>query len=733
MSAPSHNRRPKDEEPIDFWKHMWELSPKQFKNARILASLRVHELAPTKTSHALSAMVPHLQLTVIVQARSVKLGLLHVHSSYYLTFLKSLHAGLRVAVQICAANSPELTQVHWLEETFPWDKYPSGVLNSEIEGFEISPIGQSLVLASNHVLSKPRASVVLPSAPSATLAPSSSASRPPAKKDKKKPKEDKHRDSERKPRSGDDNSDGLDLVTPAADVPREAAKAKTVEMPLSDFPAESAVRRQKATGARPQSLPTPKMMPRVFSRPSIPLIHPGSNSLFYTANYNAPAVAHMKKRSRQAASKTPAIIEDSDGDIVEELPPPKPMGKDKKKASAHPTTGGKKLPSVATKKNNDPSSKTAKPSPRILRRDEAIPVVRTISPIQHLAERLQLQSKPQHADSWELDNPIFPKAKMADVIAVLPKYNKERLPLDKEGVYFTLAFGDLMDLLAVTPAVDGLAAPPASTAEASATRCNLAFSDELNNNLTTDLKSWVEISSRNWRDQMRELTASSHQVEMVDRARQLALNNHHYNMLRLLHAIVCARRSITRQEFVARFAGESPETQDFNALCGHYYRPMDLVKPIPAFSSAYDFYDTLEDAANPQRPLGFYMIPANLEANIPPVWVPLEVSPPAMPVVMFTPDPVLPAVNPVQLMQLDAYAAAVPDVFQRILTFNIDLEEDDTIQLLLQTHDDIHVIFSLIQDCLHHNRLQCLAGLIRERLDIVTFNQKRSLPDTMLI
>ncbi|KAF8169326.1 hypothetical protein K438DRAFT_1774341 [Mycena galopus ATCC 62051] len=93
----------------------------------------------------------------------------------------------------------------------------------------------------------------------------------------------------------------------------------------------------------------------------------------------------------------------------------------------------------------------------------------------------------------------------------------------------------------------------------------------------------------------------------------------------------------------------------------------------------------------------------------------------------------LPAVNPAQLMQLDAYAAAVPDVFQRILTFNIDLEEDDTIRLLLRMHDDICVIFSLLQDCLHHNRPQCLVGLIRERLDIVTFDQKRSLPDTMLI
>ncbi|KAF8173415.1 hypothetical protein K438DRAFT_1772218 [Mycena galopus ATCC 62051] len=87
-------------------------------------------------------------------------------------------------------------------------------------------------------------------------------------------------------------------------------------------------------------------------------------------------------------------------------------------------------------------------------------------------------------------------------------------------------------------------------------------------------------------------------------------------------------------------------------------------------------------------------------------------------------QPFLPAVNPAQLMQLDAYAAAVPDVFQRILTFDIDLEEDDTIRLLLRTQDDIRVIFSLLLDCLYHNRPQRLAGLIREWLDIVTFDQK---------
>ncbi|KAF8146605.1 hypothetical protein K438DRAFT_1944518 [Mycena galopus ATCC 62051] len=244
MSAPSHNRRPKDEEHIDFWKHIRELTQTQFKNTRILASIR---------------------LTVIVQARSVKLGPPHVHSSYYLTFLKSLHTGLRVAVQICAADSSELIQVHWLEDTFPRGKYPSGVLDSEIESFQIPPVDQSLVLPLSYVLSKPRTSVVLPRAPSATLAPSSSASRPPVKRDKKKAKQDKHRDSERKPRS-DNNNNGVDFVTPAADVAREAAKAKTVQMPLSDFLVDSTVRHQKATGARPQSLPTPKMMMTTKSR-----------------------------------------------------------------------------------------------------------------------------------------------------------------------------------------------------------------------------------------------------------------------------------------------------------------------------------------------------------------------------------------------------------------------------------------------------------------------------------
>ncbi|KAF8170527.1 hypothetical protein K438DRAFT_1773759 [Mycena galopus ATCC 62051] len=427
MSAPSHNRRPKDEEPIDFWKHIWELTQTQFKNARILASVRVHDLTPKQTSHALSSMVPHLVC-------SVKLSLPHIHSSYYPTFLKGLHTGLRVAVQICAANSPELTQVHWPEDTFPQGKYPSGVLDSEIKSFQIPSVNQSLVLPC-YVLSKPRASIVPPSAPSATLAPSSSASRPPAKKDKKKTKEvleprqwnipwsyqlsvermtafqeDKCRDSVCKPRSGDNDSDGVDLVAPAANVACEAAKAKTVQMPLSDFPADSAVRRQKATGTRPQLLPTLKMMMTTK-------LNTGGQSRKRPADDNAPAEAHAKKKSCQAAPKTPVIVEDSDGDIVLKVPPPKPSGKDKKKASARPTTGGKKLPSVTTKKNNDPSSKTAKPSQRILRRDEAVPVVRTIS----LAECLQLQSKPQHADSRELNNPIFPKAKMADVIAALPK------------------------------------------------------------------------------------------------------------------------------------------------------------------------------------------------------------------------------------------------------------------------------------------------------------------------
>ncbi|KAF8169325.1 hypothetical protein K438DRAFT_1774340 [Mycena galopus ATCC 62051] len=641
MSAPSHNRHPKDEEPIDFWKHIWELTPNQFKNARLLASIQVHNLPPKQTSNALSSMVPCL-------ARSVKLGLPHVHRSYYPMFLKSLHAGLRVAVQFCAADSPELSKVHWLEDTFPRGKvhprpqvasvpsvdfssqYPSGVLDNEIESFEILPVDQSLVLPSSYVFSKPRASVVPPSAPSATLAPPSSVSRPSVKKDKKKAKEDKCRDSERKPRSGDDDSDGLDLVTPAADVAREAAKVKTVQVPLSDFPAGSAVHRQKATGGRPQSLPTPKMMMTTK-------LNTGGQSHKRPADDHAPAEAPTKKKSRQAAPKTPATIEDSDGDIVEGTSS-QALGEGQEEGlgvphhrqeAAHRGYKEEQRPLLEDREamaENPPAG-----------RDEAVPVVRTIS----LAEHLQLQSKPQHADSWALDNPIFPKAKMADVIAALPKYNKERLPLDKKGVYFTL-----MDP----------AAPPASAVAASATRsashCSasnaapamaptVATSLSATSSTTTSRR-----TSSYWRDQMRELEASSLQVEMADRARQLALNNHHFNILQLLHAIVCARRSITCQEFVSHFAGDTPEMQDFNGeyflrlamLQGvradvevtrewswHFYRPMDLAKPIPAFGSAYDFYNALEDTTNPQRPLAFYMVPANPEADIPPVWVPLEV------------------------------------------------------------------------------------------------------------
>ncbi|KAF8209863.1 hypothetical protein K438DRAFT_1753487 [Mycena galopus ATCC 62051] len=241
------------------------------------------------TPHALSSMVPHL-LTVIVQARNVKLGLPHVNSSYYPTFLKSLHAGLRGVVQICAANSLELAKVHWLEDIFPRGK-----------GFEIPPVDNSLVLPSDYVLSKPSASVVPPSTPTARLAPSSSTSRPPAKKDKKKAKEDKRRDSEHKPCSSDGNSDGLDLVTPAANMPREASKGGM--MLLSEFPAESAVCCQKATGARPQSLLTPKMMMTTK-------LNTGDQFRKRPADDNVPAEAHTKKKSRQVAPKTPAIIED---------------------------------------------------------------------------------------------------------------------------------------------------------------------------------------------------------------------------------------------------------------------------------------------------------------------------------------------------------------------------------------------------------------------------------------
>ncbi|KAF8195162.1 hypothetical protein K438DRAFT_2017208 [Mycena galopus ATCC 62051] len=287
-------------------------------------------------------------------------------------------------------------------------------------------------------------------------------------------------------------------------------------------------------------------------------------------------------------------------------------------------------------------SENAKPSQRILRRDKVVPIVRKTS--LGLAEHLQLQFKPQHADSWELDNPIFPKVKIAEVIGSLPKYNKEHLRLDKDGVYYTLSFGDLMDLLAVTPAATGPAVLPVLVAVVS------VICDEINNDLVLDLKLWVEISSGSkpicWRDQTQELEASSRQVEMADHTRQLVLNNHHFNILQLLQVIVCTHCSITRQEFVAHFAGESPETQDFNSeyflqlamLQGiradievtrdwewHFYRLMDLVKPIPAFGSAYNFYDTLKDVANPQRSLGFYMIPANPEANIQLVWVPLQV------------------------------------------------------------------------------------------------------------
>ncbi|KAF8195191.1 hypothetical protein K438DRAFT_1968526 [Mycena galopus ATCC 62051] len=441
----------------------------------------------------------------------------------------------------------------------------------------------------------------------ASLALSSSASRP-SKKDKKA-KEGKLRNSECKPLSGD-NSNSLEVVTPTADVPCEPSKVKTAGM----------------GDATLSSWWSPLMMTTKLNT--------GGESGKRPADNTAPAESLPKKKSRQA----------SDNDIIEEVPAPKPKGKDKKKnASVHPTTGGKKPPPAAAKKGTEPTSKNAKPLQRILWWDEAIPVV--------LSEHLQLQSKPQHADSWELDNPIFPKTKMAEVIRSLPKYNKERLPLDKDSVYYTLSFRDLIDLLAVTPAVDG----PRCTACLScgsfcdsvgfplqckqcdahhdANSCNLAFSDEINNDLVSDLKLWVKISSGSkpirWRDQMQELGASSRQVEMADRTRQLALNNHHFNILRLLHVIVCTRRSITHQEFVARFAGEAPETQDFNS---EYFLQLAMlqgiradIEPIPVFGSAYDFYDSLEDVANPQRPLGFYMIPANPEANIEPVWVPLQV------------------------------------------------------------------------------------------------------------
>ncbi|KAF8195161.1 hypothetical protein K438DRAFT_1760844 [Mycena galopus ATCC 62051] len=202
-------------------------------------------------------------------------------------------------------------------------QYPSGVLEHEIGHFEILPVDNSLVLPTDFVLSKPRASIVPPSAPPATLAPSSSTSRP-SKKDKKKAKEGKLRDLECKLLSSDD-SDSSEM------------------MPLSEFPAESAVRRQKpATSARPQPLPTPRIMTTKLNT--------GGQSRMRPADNTVPVESLPKKKSCQAVPKTPVIIEDSDDDIVEEVPAPKLKGKDKKNTLVHPTTSGKKLPPAAAKK-----------------------------------------------------------------------------------------------------------------------------------------------------------------------------------------------------------------------------------------------------------------------------------------------------------------------------------------------------------------------------------------------
>ncbi|KAF8160336.1 hypothetical protein K438DRAFT_1776490 [Mycena galopus ATCC 62051] len=77
----------------------------------------------------------------------------------------------------------------------------------------------------------------------------------------------------------------------------------------------------------------------------------------------------------------------------------------------------------------------------------------------------------------------------------------------------------------------------------------------------------------------------------------------------------------------------------------------------------------------------------------------------------------IPAVNPARLMELNAYTTAIPDIFQWILMFNIDLEQDNTIRMLLRVHDNICVIHLLLQDCLHHSLPQCLAKLIHESLE----------------
>ncbi|KAJ7806042.1 hypothetical protein B0H14DRAFT_2610748 [Mycena olivaceomarginata] len=211
------------------------------------------------------------------------------------------------------------------------------------------------------------------------------------------------------------------------------------------------------------------------------------------------------------------------------------------------------------------------------------------------------------------------RAALSTVTTIIPNHERQALPVDDSGPFYVLPFN------AITTAVGG----SVPTDGPQCTGCQLAgsvlastattiippqleftFSDEILNNLGPERALWFNMSAPGWWRTAEDLEVASETYALAQKARDSAEKEMRFKALVLLHRIVCARAEMKRDTFVARFSGETMETQ--TVRMEYYLRLAMLLVPIPGFIDAYDFYDAFnqERARNHNfNRLGYFLVP----------------------------------------------------------------------------------------------------------------------------
>ncbi|KAK7019470.1 hypothetical protein R3P38DRAFT_2782581 [Favolaschia claudopus] len=182
--------------------------------------------------------------------------------------------------------------------------------------------------------------------------------------------------------------------------------------------------------------------------------------------------------------------------------------------------------------------------------------------------------------------------------------------------------------------------------------CTFLLDGEKLSSMGSGLKQWVSMTrpgpltiSPEWFDLNADVNTAADTCFAIQDAFEKARWNLNQKSFKMLHSVLVTRREIQREDFIKRFAGETPEEQEKNmdqvlriamtqGLTASstiksnrrwQYYPSEVIDevPIPGFEDAYAFYEA-KDRQDQNVPLAFYLIPAEPELSMPTQWVEVQ-------------------------------------------------------------------------------------------------------------